>query len=101
MLFLDHLLTGLHDACAAFPDKWKGAGSYSMGDIGLSAFSLFFMQSESFLSYQRSLKEGRKTFNCHALFSMKSIPTDNHIRSMPDPVHPGLSQSSVTIAKYP
>jgi hypothetical protein len=26
---------------------------------------LFFMQSESFLSYQRSLEEGRKTSNCH------------------------------------
>jgi hypothetical protein len=34
-----------------------------MTDIGLSAFSLFFMQSESFLSYQRSLEEGRKTYS--------------------------------------
>ena len=65
MLILERLLTGLHDACAAFPDKRKGAGDYSMADIGLSAFSLFFMQSESFLSYQRSLEEGRKTSNCH------------------------------------
>lgn len=94
MLILDHLLTGLHDACAAFPDKRKGPGDYSMADIGLSAFSLFFMQSESFLSYQRSLEEGRKTSNCHTLFGMKSIPTDNHIRSMLDPVHPSHLQSS-------
>lgn len=59
MLILDRLLSGLHDASAAFPDKRKGAGDYSMADIGLSAFSLFFMQSESFLAYQRSLEEGR------------------------------------------
>ncbi len=59
-----------------------------MADIGLSAFSLFFMQSESFLSYQRGLEEGRKTSNCHSLFGMKAIPTDNHIRSMLDPVDP-------------
>src|SRR5882757_5232459 len=92
MLILDQLLCGLKEACAAFPDKRKSAGVYSMADIGLSAFSLFFMQSESFLSYQRSLEEGRKTSNCHTLFGMAKIPTDNHIRSMLDPVHPSHLQ---------
>jgi hypothetical protein len=92
VLILDHLLGGLKEACAAFPDKRKGEGVYSMADIGLSAFSLFFMQSESFLSYQRSLEEGRKTSNCQTLFGMASIPTDNHIRSMLDPVHPSHLQ---------
>lgn len=94
MVILDRLLAGLRDACAAFPDKRKGDGVYSMADIGLSAFSLFFMQSESFLSYQRSLEEGRKTSNCQTLFGMAKIPTDNHIRSMLDPVHPSHLQSS-------
>ena len=94
MLILDHLLSGLKDACAAFPDKRKGEGVYTMADIGLSAFSLFFMQSESFLSYQRSLYEGHKTSNCHTLFGMRKIPTDNHIRSMLDPVHPRHLQGS-------
>jgi len=94
VLILDRLLTGLHDACAAFPDKRKGVGDYSMADIGLSAFSLFFMQSESFLSYQRSLEDERKTSNCHTLFGMAKIPTDNHIRSMLDPVHPSHLQPS-------
>ena len=94
MLILDRLLTGLKDACAAFPDKRKGEGTYSMADIGLSAFSLFFMQSESFLSYQRSLYEGHKTSNCQTLFGMAKIPTDNHIRSMLDPVHPRHLQGS-------
>jgi len=88
MLILDRLLSDFQDACSAFPDKRKGAGLYSMADIGLSAFSLFFMQSESFLSHQRSLEEGRKTSNCHTLFGMAKIPTDNHIRQMLDPVHP-------------
>src|SRR3974390_2387525 len=94
MLILDRLLTGLHDACAAFPDKRKGAGDYSMADIGLSAFSLFFMQSESFLPHQRALEDERKTSNCHTLFGMAKIPTDNHIRSMLDPVHPSYLQAS-------
>jgi hypothetical protein len=95
VLILDALLTCLKDVCAAFPDKRKGGDcDYSMADIGLSAFSLFFKQSESFLAYQRSLEEGRKTSNCQTLFGMTKIPTDNHIRSMLDPVAPSALQSS-------
>ena len=44
MVILDRLLRDLQDACLAFPDKRKGEGEYTMADIGLSAFSLFFMQ---------------------------------------------------------
>jgi hypothetical protein len=89
---LDTLIAGLKDVCATFPDKRKADGVYSMSDIGMSAFSLFFMQSDSFLSYQRSLAEGRKTSNCQTLFGITKIPSDNHIRSMLDPVHPSLLQ---------
>ena len=92
MLILDRLLTGLKDVCATFPDKRKSEGVHSMADIGLSAFSMFFMQSESFLAYQRSLEDKRKTSNCHTLFGMAKIPTDNHIRAMLDPVPPMLLQ---------
>ena len=63
-----------------------------MADIGLSAFSLFFMQSESFLSHQRRLEQGHVTSNCHTLFGMKKIPTDNYIRLMLDPVSPETLQ---------
>ena len=49
MEILETLLEGVRLACAAFPDKRRGDATYSMADIGLSAFSLFFMQSESFL----------------------------------------------------
>ena len=94
MEMLETLLDSVRSACAAFPDQRRGDVTYSMADIGLSALSLFFMQSESFLSYQRGLEEGRKTSNCHSLFGMKAIPTDNHIRSMLDPVHPSHLQSA-------
>jgi len=103
MVVLDRLLSGLKKACSAFPDMRKGEGGYTMADIGLSAFSLFFMQSESFLSYQRSLEEGRKTSNCQTLFGMAKIPTDNHIRAMLDPVHPshlqGVFDSTVAVLR--
>lgn len=92
MDLLETLLDSVRSACAAFPDKRRGDVTYSMADIGLSAFSLFFMQSESFLSYQRGLEEGRKMSNCQSLFGMAAIPTDNHIRSMLDPVHPSHLQ---------
>ena len=50
------LLNDVKYACAGFPDKRKGVGDYTMVDIGRSAFSLFFMQSEWFLSYPRSAR---------------------------------------------
>ncbi len=92
MQFLSSLIEHVRVACVDLPDERRGDVRYSMADIGLSAFSLFFMQSESFLSYQRGLEEGRKTSNCRTLFGMAAIPTDNHIRAMLDPVHPSHLQ---------
>jgi hypothetical protein len=93
MLILSKLLDGLKAIFASFPDKRKGGEVvYSMTDIAMAAFSLFFMQSESFLSHQRSLEDGEKTSNCQTLFDMEKIPTDNHIRSMLDQAPPELLQ---------
>ena len=95
MEILESLLSGLRSACAGFTDARRSPDpevDYSMVDIGLSAFSLFFMQSESFLSHQRRLEQGQGTSNCHTLFGMKKIPTDNYIRLMLDPVSPEALQ---------
>src|SRR5215471_1345707 len=54
----------------------------------MAAFSVFFMQSPSFLALQTALQRGRGTSNCQTLFGMERIPTDNHIRTMFDPVPP-------------
>jgi hypothetical protein len=71
------------------PDKRQGAnGRYTMADIGLAAFSVFFMQSPSFLAHQRHLAQGQGRSNCESLFAMTAIPCDNHIRAMLDPVRP-------------
>jgi hypothetical protein len=89
MEILESLLAGLRAVCAEFPDARRSPDlDYSMADIGLSAFSLFFMQSESFLAHQRRLEQGHGTSNCQTLFGMKKIPTDNYIRLMLDPVSP-------------
>ncbi len=93
MEILESLLDGLRTVCAGLPDTRRGTDvDYTMADIGLSAFSLFFMQSESFLSHQRRLEQGHVTSNCHTLFGMKKIPTDNYIRLMLDKVSPETLQ---------
>jgi hypothetical protein len=93
MEILESLLDGLRHVCAGFSDARHSTDAvYSMADIGLSAFSLFFMQSESFLSHQRRLEQGHGTSNCHTLFGMKKIPTDNYIRLMLDSVSPETLQ---------
>ena len=59
-----------------------------MADIGLSAFSVFFMGSPSFLGHQRALEEGQGRSNCQTLFGMTAIPTDAYIRQMLDGAPP-------------
>ena len=86
---LDRLLSSLRATCAGLPDKRRGANlSYEMADIGLAAFSAFFMQSPSFLAHQRHLAQGQGRSNCQTLFAMTKIPSDNHVRAMLDPVAP-------------
>lgn len=95
MELLESLLSGLRSVCAGFTDTRRSPDrdvDYSMADIGLSAFSLFFMQSGSFLSQQRRLEQGHGTSNCHTLFGMKKILTDNYTRLMLDPVSPEALQ---------
>ncbi|MBF0304166.1 MAG: transposase [Alphaproteobacteria bacterium] len=57
-----------------------------MEDIGVAAFSVFFMQSPSFLAHQKALEEMRGRSNANTLFGMTKIPSDNHIRQMLDGV---------------
>jgi hypothetical protein len=84
---LDERIAALRKVCAGLPDRRKGAppaGAYTIADIGLSAFSLFFMGSPSFLAHQRSLSEGQGRSNCQTLFGISAIPSDNYIRQMLD-----------------
>jgi hypothetical protein len=86
---LESLIAGFKALCATFPDRRTGENTvYEMIDIGMAAFATFFMQSPSFLAQQTALERGRGTSNCQTLFGMVRIPTDNHIRSMLDPVPP-------------
>jgi hypothetical protein len=90
---LESLIGELKTVCAGLPDQRKGPhvdGQYTMADIGLSAFAVFFMGSASFLGHQRRLEEGHGRSNCQTLFGMAKIPTDAHIRKMLDGAAPGV-----------
>ena len=91
MSVVEDLIAELSKVCAGLPDKRKGPprdGDYTMADIGLAAFSVFFMGSPSFLAHQRALAEGHGRSNCETLFGMSSIPSDAYIRLMLDGAAP-------------
>jgi hypothetical protein len=88
---LDSLLGSLRGCLDQFPDKRRGQNTtYDIADIGMAAFSVFFMQSPSFLAHQRQFEAGLGRSNCTSLFGMAKIPSDNHIRDMLDPADPAL-----------
>jgi hypothetical protein len=93
MLLVDRLIGSVARCVGGFPDRRRGANaSYPMRTFGMAAFSVFFMQSPSFLAHQRRLEEGYGRSNCSSLFGIGKIPCDNHIRTMLDPAPPSLLQ---------
>jgi hypothetical protein len=82
------LLSLLTDCIEEFPDPRRGKNTrYSMRDFALSAFSVFFTQSPSFLSYQRSMQQQKECNNGRTIFGIDKIPTDAQIRNALDEVN--------------
>ena len=55
-LTFDSMVSNLRATMAGFPDKRTGKNSrYSIEDAALGAFSVFFTQSPSFLSFQETM----------------------------------------------
>jgi len=83
------LLDQIKKGIALFPDKRKGKNKhFSLEDIVLAAFSVFFTQSPSFLAFQKGMLEARGSSNCQTIFNMTDIPTDTHIKTILDEVPP-------------
>ena len=90
VLTLDDITKQIRRTFAQFTDPRKGKNtSYTMVDAGLSAFSVFFMQSPLFLEYQRSLQQWLGKNNAQTLFGVHDIPSDNQIRHLLDATEPG------------
>ena len=95
MKYLEQCIATLRQTCGLLPDKRTGDNcNYSMADIGMAAFSMFFMQHPSFLDFQRTLTENTGQNNTQTLFNLGKIPTDNHIRKMLDGVEPAYFEQS-------
>ena len=73
----------------AFHDRRTGQNrKYTMEDIALSAFAVFYTQCPSFLAGQNAMQENRCRSNAQTLFQIDKIPCDNHIRDTLDEVPP-------------
>lgn len=79
-------------ACENLPDSRKKATAnnlkYAIADAALSAFSVFFTQSPSFLDYQTRMQKAHGKNNAQSIFGVHQIPSANQIRKLLDPVPP-------------
>jgi hypothetical protein len=92
-LRLPQMMKRLEQACEGFPDLRTGKNSvYELVDVGMSAFSVFFIQSPSFLAHQRDMKLSKGRCNAESLFDLSELPSDNQIRNLLDPVSPEYVQ---------
>ena len=83
----DHLVERWHVVASGLPDRRTGENSfYSMADMALAAFAVFFIQCPSFLSFQQNMEKAHGRNNARSLFGVERIPCDNHIRQTLDPV---------------
>ena len=71
------------------PNVRKGKNNqYTMCDVASAGFSVFFMQSPSFLAYQQNMQRREGRNNARSLFGVERIPSDPQMRNLLDPVAP-------------
>ena len=89
-LSFDHLQAILRQHTVTLPDFRKPSPNtrYTVQGAALGAFGIFFMQSPSFLEYQRQLKQRQGHDNAQTLFGVEPIPCDNQVRQLLDPIAP-------------
>lgn len=83
------MLGRLKESLGQIPEHRTGKNRiYELADAGLAAFSVFFMQSPSFLAHQRDMQRRKGHNNAEGLFGVERIPSDGQIRNLLDPVDP-------------
>lgn len=75
LAYLHQSITGIED-----PRQASNGTRYRLSDAILAAFSVFFMQCESFLEHQRQMQSRRGKDNAQTLFGLGQIPTMPQIR---------------------
>jgi hypothetical protein len=79
--YLHQTITGIED-----PRQASNGTRYRLSDAILSAFSVFFMQCESFLEHQRQRHSRRGKDNAQTLFGLSQIPTTPQLRNILDKI---------------
>ncbi len=90
---LRDVLKRIRSAAGTFEDNRQGPNlRYTLADAVLSAFACFFLQSPSFLAFQRRMQDDVGRSNCQTLFGMQGIPSDGQIRNLLDRLVPDSFQ---------
>jgi hypothetical protein len=77
----------LEKTLAGLPEHRMGAnGQYELKDAGLSAFSVFYMQAPSFLSWQQDMEKRKGRNNARSVFGIEKIPSVEQIKNLLDPM---------------
>ncbi|MEX0270788.1 hypothetical protein AB3R30_16715 [Leptolyngbyaceae cyanobacterium UHCC 1019] len=79
MSYLQQAINRIED-----PRQASNGTRYSLSDAILAAFSVFFMQCESFLEHQRQRQSRCGKDNAQTLFGLGRIPTTPQIRNILD-----------------
>ena len=80
---LQKLLSFLTEAIGQAVDPHPGSNKhYSLHDIVMAAFAVFFYQSPSFLAHQRLTQQSRGMNNAATMFSIGQLPTDVRVPSV-------------------
>jgi len=84
------ITTQIRSTFAALPDFRKPGNNqkYALEDAVLSAFSVFFTQSPSFLDYQQRMQKLHNRNNAQTIFGVHQIPSTSQIGNLLDPIAP-------------
>ena len=85
---LQHIISQFKSHWDTAPDIRKPNNNmrYTITDAIMCAYSVFFMQSNSFLAHQRILQQKMGRNNAASLFEIERIPSDPQIRNLLDPL---------------
>jgi len=87
-LAVSKIVRYLRESWTKLPDYRKANNNtrYTIADAAMAAFSVFFMQSPSFLAHQRDMQQHKRSNNGKTLFEIEQIPSDNQVRSLLNPL---------------
>src|SRR5688572_15753490 len=89
-IMFESVVSAIREGFESLPEHRKGGNNsrYRLSDAALSAFSVFMMQSPSFLAHQRDMQRQKGRDNVQTLLGVHQTPSDNQIRNLLDPIPP-------------